>query len=256
MTEKALDIKPQETQITKADVKKYLCEKATDKEIDLFLLTCKLHNLNPLKREAYLIKYGNDPAQTVVGYESYIKKAEATGQLNGWECWIEGDQAKVRIYRKDRQYPFIWEVDRKEFDKGRAMWKTMGNHMLKKVAISQSFRLFFASDIGGMPYTKEEMPGEVIEYTETPPRAAEKPPSKPQETRSPETDVLVKEVQKRDEDEVFYRRNLLEELPALIDASEYDKSNMSKPLKDFTTRELELFKTHVLTLIPEDMKDA
>ena len=169
MTETALDVKREEVSITANDVKKYICPKATDKEIELFLITCKLHNLNPLKREAYLIKYGTDPAQTVVGYETYLKRAEATGQLDGWKCRIEGDKAKIVIYRKDRQFPFEWEADGKEFNKGIAMWKKIPNHMLKKTVISMGFRLAFPETLGGMPYTKEEMAdAEEIEYTEIP----------------------------------------------------------------------------------------
>ncbi len=258
MTEKALDIKPETTMITKADVRKYLCEKATDKEIDLFLITCNLHGLNPLKREAYLIKYGSSPAQTVVGYETYLKRAEATGQLDGWECTASDTSATIIIYRKDRAYPFKWTIERKEFDKNVAMWNTMPRHMLKKTVISVGFRLCFPETLGGMPYTKEEMEGsgEGAKELETPPRAPEKAPSEPPEPRSQETNPPVPIHEETPSDELFRRQNLLDELPGLIDASEYTKANMAKPLKEFTTRELELFKNHVLTLIPEDMKDG
>ena len=147
-----LAVKQEDTGITPTDVKKYICSRATDKEIELFLITCKLHNLNPLKREAYLIKYGSDPAQTVVGYETYLKRAEATDLLDGWKCEMVAENvARVEIYRKDRKYPFTWEVVQEEFDKGRAMWKSMPKHMLKKVAISQGFRLCFPEQLGGMP---------------------------------------------------------------------------------------------------------
>jgi phage recombination protein Bet len=149
------EIKPQETNITKADVRKYICEKATDKEIDLFLITCKLHGLNPFKREAYLIKYGSSPAQTVVGYETYLKRAEATGQLDGWECTADEQSATIIIWRKDREHPFKWTIDRAEFDKKVAMWNVMPLHMLKKTVISVGFRLCFPETLGGMPYTKE-----------------------------------------------------------------------------------------------------
>jgi uncharacterized protein YyaL (SSP411 family) len=37
--------------------------------------------------------------------------------------------------------------------------------MIKKVAISQGFRLCFSDELGGMPYTKEEMPEQTTEET-------------------------------------------------------------------------------------------
>jgi hypothetical protein len=71
-----------------------------------------------------------------------------------------GQKAVIEIKRKDFSEPFRWEVYRNEFDKGQANWKTMGTFMLKKVAISQGFRLAFPDELGGMPYIPEEMPTE------------------------------------------------------------------------------------------------
>ena len=184
-------IKQDDGGITPADVKKYICPRATDKEIELFLITCKLHNLNPLKREAYLIKYGSDPAQTVVGYETYLKRAEATGQLDGWECVMIGnDSAQITIHRKDRKHPFVWTVDRKEFDKGRAMWKSMPSHMTKKIAISQGFRLCFPETLGGMPYTQEEMV-DAIDVTSEPVESLPEPIDFPPEETYHEMNTTV-----------------------------------------------------------------
>ncbi|MFZ5559672.1 MAG: recombinase RecT [Patescibacteria group bacterium] len=147
--------------ITKEDVKRYLAPSATDQEIGLFLMIAKSYNLNPFKREIHLIPFkdadGRIKHQTVVGYESYIKRAEHTGQLGGWKVWIEKDKAFIEIKRKDFSEVFKWEVDKSEFDKGFSSWKKMPNFMLKKVAIAQGFRLAFSEELGGMPYIPEEI---------------------------------------------------------------------------------------------------
>jgi hypothetical protein len=145
-------------EIAIADVKKYIAPNATDKELFMFMGIAKSFGLNPLKREIHFVKYGNAAASIIVGYEIYLKRAERTGKLDGWKCWIEGDKAVIEIKRKDQSIPIKWEVDRKEFDKQQSTWKAMPNFMLKKVAIAQGFRLAFPDELGGLPYLAEELP--------------------------------------------------------------------------------------------------
>jgi len=147
-----------------ADVKKYIAPGANDKELFLFMNIARSYGLNPFKREVHFIKYGQNPASVVVGYEIYLKRAESSGQLDGWSVTIldQGtpkERAQITIHRKDRKNPFIWEVSRKEFDKGQSTWKLMPEFMLKKVAIAQGFRLCFPEQLGGMPYIPEEING-------------------------------------------------------------------------------------------------
>lgn len=146
------------------DIKRYIAPTATDKELFMFLNIAKSYGLNPAKREVHFVKYGNNPGQTIVGYESYLKRAEATGKLDGWDCHIEINPttkkriAKITIHRKDRSKPFTWEVDEDEFNRQQSTWKAMPNFMLKKVCIAQGFRLCFPDEVGGMPYIPEELP--------------------------------------------------------------------------------------------------
>ncbi len=153
--------------ISMDDVKKYIAPGATDKELFMFMNISKSYGLNPFKREVHWVKYGNNPGQIIVGYETYLKRAERTGLLDGWKCWIEGEKqeakAVIEIYRKDHSQPFRWEVYREEFDKGQSVWKQMWRFMLKKVAISQGFRLAFPEEMGGMPYIPEEINGRTSE---------------------------------------------------------------------------------------------
>ena len=145
-------------EVSMADIKKYIAPNATDKELFMFMGIAKSYGLNPLKREIHFVKYGSAPASIIVGYEIYLKRAERTGKLDGWKCWIDGDKAIIEIKRKDQSIPIKWEVDRKEFDKQQSTWKAMPNFMLKKVAIARGFRLAFPDELGGLPYLTEELP--------------------------------------------------------------------------------------------------
>jgi hypothetical protein len=155
-----------------------LVNKLTAGEKSTFIAIAKAFNLNPFKREIHVSKYG-DKASIITGYEVYIKRAERTGLLDGWECITTGSvslgnlKAILTIYRKDRNRPFIWEADYNEFVQKTSsgsvtqFWQK-ASFMIKKVAISQGFRLCFSDELGGMPYTKEEMPEqptEDIQYT-------------------------------------------------------------------------------------------
>ena len=157
-------VKRDDFQISMADVKKFIAPNATDKELFMFMGIAKSYGLNPMKREIHFVKYGTSPASIIVGYETYLKRAERTGKLDGWKCSIEkddiGEKAVIEIKRKDQTMPIRWEVYRKEFDKGQSTWKTMPTFMLKKVAIAQGFRMAFPDDLGGMPYIPEEMPSD------------------------------------------------------------------------------------------------
>lgn len=142
---------------------------ATDKE--RFILTAISCQLNPFKREIHLRishENGSIKVQIITGYEVYLRKAEHTGLLDGWRAWIEGSsedmKALVEIRRKDWAHAFVHEVYMKEAAQKNpdgtitGFWERMPRFQLKKVAISQGFRLCFASDIGGMPYEGAELP--------------------------------------------------------------------------------------------------
>lgn len=144
-----------------------LAQKLTDKEKTQFLEISKAFGLNPFKREIYCSKYG-ETMSIITGYEVYIKRAERSGQLDGWQVITEGKvednslKAIITIYRKDRKIPFIHEVYYSEYvQKTNAgpvnkFWMKAFT-MTKKVAIAQGFRLCFSDELGGMPYTSDEM---------------------------------------------------------------------------------------------------
>lgn len=148
-----------QVKITAQDIIKYFCPLATEKEVFMALGVIRSLNLNPHKKEVHMIKYSKEsPISIVVGYEVYIKRAERTGKLNGWEVGISEDKKKawIKIYRKDWTKEFYWEIELSEFSKNQATWKQIPTFMGKKVVIAQGFRLAFPDELGGLPYTQEE----------------------------------------------------------------------------------------------------
>ena len=131
-----------------------------------FIELCKAYQLNPFKRECYAVGYG-DRWNIITGYEVYIKRAERTGKLDGWDCVVEGQGqqmvAKITIYRKDWGHPFHHfvmyneAVQKRQDGSVNSMWAKMGSFMLRKVCIAQGFRLCFPDELGGMPYTSDEV---------------------------------------------------------------------------------------------------
>lgn len=147
--------------------------KLTEKERVNFVEIAQAYCLNPFKREIYCVSYGygeNKTTSIITGYEVYIKRAERTGKLDGWEVTIEGKlpdlKAVITIYRNDWSRPFKHEVyfeevvQRKKDGSINAMWSKMPKFMLRKVAIAQGFRLCFSDELGGIPYTADELPSE------------------------------------------------------------------------------------------------
>lgn len=125
-----------------------------------FINICRSFGLNPFLREIYAIPYGNN-FNIIVGYEVYLKRAESSGRLGGWKAWCEnkGGELKgcVEITRKDWSSPFYHEVSFKEYTSGKNLWATKPETMIKKVAIAQGFRMCFPCELGGIPYTSEEL---------------------------------------------------------------------------------------------------
>ena len=164
-----VEINPQN--LTVETVRKYICPTASDQEIMVFANICKKFNLNPLPafREVYLVKYGTSPATILTGYETYLKRADRTDKYGGMKAFTEGSiEAKtlkgcVEVYRKDWQKPLYHEVLFEEYAQKKSdgtlnrFWKDKPHTMIKKVAISQAFRLAFPDEFGGLPYTREEM---------------------------------------------------------------------------------------------------
>lgn len=147
-----------------------LLKDLTAGEKNTYLQIARAFNLNPFKREIHVSKY-NGQMSIITGYETYIKRAERSGMLDGWEVTTSGAvapvlndstlKAVITIYRKDRSRPFIWEAKFTEYmqlkdGKLNRFWQK-SETMIKKVVMAQGFRLCFNDELGGMPYSSEEI---------------------------------------------------------------------------------------------------
>jgi len=169
-----------------------LASQLTQEEKLQFIEVSQAFRLNPFKREIHVAVYGEGEYRRmsiVVGYQVYLDRAERTGKLDGWKAWVEGQgeemKALVEIHRKDWSAPFTHEVywkecvQRKRDGQPTSFWSKMPKFQLKKVAISQGFRLAFPSELGGMPYDPAELPDSESLVSSV---AAATPPAEPVET--------------------------------------------------------------------------
>lgn len=155
----------------------------TDQEVAMFINLCKYQKLNPLIKDAYLIKYGSQPATIVTSKDAIMKRAMRNPQYGG-------HQAGTIVMREDgsldyRTGSFLLPNEKliggwaKTFVKGydvpievtvsfdeyagkkadgslNAMWAGKPGVMIRKVALVTSLREAFPEDLQGM-YASEEM---------------------------------------------------------------------------------------------------
>lgn len=168
----------QEVKMNFAIVRNYLTRGNTtvsDTEIVTFINICRYNSLNPFLNEAYLIKFGNNPAQMIVSKEALMKRAEANPSYDGLEAGlillrnnevieVEGNfhlptddilGAWAKVYRKDRSKPFVAKVNLSEYDKKQSSWNEKKATMIGKVAKVQALREAFPMQLGAI-YSKEE----------------------------------------------------------------------------------------------------
>lgn len=180
-------------------VKNYLVsgdkDRVTIQEVAMFINLCKFSGLNPWLKEAYCIKYGNEPATMVVGKEAFQKRAESHPAFDGCESGImvihpEVGEIEYRkgsfklqdemiiggwaeVWRKDRGHSTRIEVSfdeyagRKNDGSLNKQWSKKPGTMIRKVALVQALREAFPNSFGGM-YSAEEQGAVEAEYTNVP----------------------------------------------------------------------------------------
>lgn len=175
------------TQELLLDYLKTMNKGLTEQQTKQFLAVASAFGLNPWKREIYAVTFkgkNGTEMSVVTGYETYIKRAEANPNYDGYEIEFKGSFERktflkqgdygpynvtevvpkgdvscvCTVYRKDRSHPVREEVFFDEYDQKNSMWKSKPRTMLKKVAIVSAFRKAFPFDLGGMPYTSDELP--------------------------------------------------------------------------------------------------
>lgn len=148
----------------------------TDQDLVQFISICKYNQLNPFLNEAYLVKFGDKPAQMIVSKEALMKRAEGCKEYRGYKAgvivlrngeqtelegtfYLPGDQLVggwANVYRSDREYPAVSKVRIQEYDKQQSSWRSMPGTMISKVAKVQALREAFPAQLGAM-YTEEEV---------------------------------------------------------------------------------------------------
>lgn len=175
------------TQELLLDYLKTMNKGLTAQQTKQFLAVASAFGLNPWKREIYAVTFkgkNGTEMSVVTGYETYIKRAEANPNYDGYDIEFKGGFERktfmkqgeygpynvtevvpkgdvscvCTVYRKDRSHPVREEVFFDEYDQKNSMWKSKPRTMLKKVAIVSAFRKAFPFDLGGMPYTSDELP--------------------------------------------------------------------------------------------------
>ena len=169
-----------EIKLTPKIVKDYIVGTGADitmQEFKFFAELCKVHKLNPFLREAYLIKYGNNPAQLIVGKDAILKRAGEHPQYDGKEtgiivkladgtveerpgCFVAPGETLLggwaKVYRKDRAKPEYKSVSldeciqRTKDGKPNSNWTKQPATMVEKVAKVRALREAFVDTLEGM----------------------------------------------------------------------------------------------------------
>lgn len=168
--------------LTPRDVIDYINPKATEHEAYLFAEFCRRKGADPMTKQVYLVIYEGQNGRNVsfiAGKEYFTEKAEAHPQFSGYEAGIivkpsgggdaerrigtfwDSDEEKLvggwaKVWRKDRDYPFVSEVPLKDYNTGKNQWTKMPATMIRKVPLVQSLREAFPGMFGGM-YDRSEM---------------------------------------------------------------------------------------------------
>lgn len=154
----------------------------SEQEAINFMMLCKYAELNPYLNEAYLIKFGNKPAQMITSKEAFMKRAERQPTYKGNKAGIivldkNGEIVEregtiktkneellggwARVFRSDREEPTYISINFEEFAKYKydgtlqATWAQMPANMIRKSALVNALREAYPDQLGAM-YTEDE----------------------------------------------------------------------------------------------------
>ena len=152
-------------------------------EFKFFTELCKARKLNPFLKEAYCIKFGNQPAQIVVSKDVLLRRAITHPEYDGIEdgiivtnesgeiierkgCFMLSTETLVggwaKVYRKNWSHPTYCSVSfnevaqRKKDGSLNSNWNGKGATMVNKVAKSRALRETFVEELAGM-YDETEL---------------------------------------------------------------------------------------------------
>ena len=172
--------------LDKPTVQKYLTNNVeiTDSEFNNFFQLCKANKVNPFLKEAYIVKYGSDPATIVIDYKVLQMSAEVNPAFVGMKTGVivmdKDGNAKEReggfvlpnetlvagwceVSRNDRQTPTKCYAMLSEFRQVKKdgtpnkNWAGKPTFMIIKVAKAQALREAFPNMFGTNLYTEDEV---------------------------------------------------------------------------------------------------
>lgn len=176
--EVSFDVNGENVRLTPNMIQQFLTSgngEITTQETMMFLNLCKYQHLNPFLKEAYIIKFGDKPAQIITSKEAFMKRAESSPNYDGVSAGcivLRKDElvytkgaftlptdelvgAWADVKRKDRSEPHHIEIGLKEFSKGQSTWNAMPATMIRKTAIVNALREAFPESLGAM-YTEDD----------------------------------------------------------------------------------------------------
>lgn len=170
-----------EVKLSPSIIKNYLvsgdASKVTDQETVMFLNLCKYQKLNPFLREAYLVKFGNQPATLITGKAAFESRAERSDRYEGFKAGVlvqtsdgilterEGtivlkNETLIggwcRVYLRGYKEPVYADALLSEYNTGQNNWAKRPATMIRKVAKVHALREAFPNALEGC-YTAEEM---------------------------------------------------------------------------------------------------
>ncbi len=167
---------------------------ATDADVAGFLALCRARGLNPLARDAYLVKYGDGPASAIVSKDYYIRTATAQptfrgmragvvvvtkdGELVEREGALVGGQTERLVGGWAEVHDSRWTVPMRavvalsEYDSGKSLWRSKPATMIRKVALVQALREAYPAQFAGLydafeMASKEDAAPVAVEIVET-----------------------------------------------------------------------------------------
>ena len=162
----------EEVSLSPEIIKRYLVSgdpsKVTDQEVMMFLKLCQYQKLNPFLNEAYLVKFGNEKAQIIVGKDVFMRRLSNSPLVEGYQAgiivrkkgsdeiqyrngtfYVPGEEQLLggwsRIWRKGWKEPVEHSVSLHEYIKlgankePQAGWKKAATQ-IRKVALVQNAR--------------------------------------------------------------------------------------------------------------------
>jgi phage recombination protein Bet len=227
-------------------IRRMFAKGASEDEFRVFLELAKRYNLDPFKRQIYLLKSSNsnEPATIMTSHAGLIHIAHESGKWAGMKTLLltkSGKEVLVcdpediagavcYIWRTDWKEPLIHAVSFNEYYRRmpqgrRNIWDEKPATMIKKVAEAGALRRAF--DLGGL-YTEDEMD---VNYS--PVEYEEDVPEQPKQTKKkelPKNNVTYLALLKRikEVEERFDVKNLQKQL----------EKKLNKKLEQFTERQL------------------